>query len=47
MGRGLGAAIVHRFLDVIVFRDPDVIACLADPEEDNRMSWRMFEKAGF
>jgi RimJ/RimL family protein N-acetyltransferase len=31
----------------IVFADPEIHACIADPDTENRASLRAFEKAGF
>jgi RimJ/RimL family protein N-acetyltransferase len=31
----------------VVFADPTTLACWADPNVENRRSWRAFEKAGF
>ena len=45
--RGLGASIVERFVDDLVFAQPSVRACVADPAEGNTASIRAFEKAGF
>ncbi len=47
LGRGLGPEIIRRFTDEVVFADPSVTACIADPELENRRSVRAFEKAGF
>ena len=44
---GLGASVVERFVDDVVFAQPDVRACVADPAEGNTASIRTFEKAGF
>lgn len=43
VGRGLGSEILRTFLrDVVRAR-----ACAASVDEENRRSWRAFEKAGF
>jgi len=47
LGRGLGPEIIRRFTQEVVFRDPSVMACIADPELANTRSVRAFEKAGF
>jgi RimJ/RimL family protein N-acetyltransferase len=47
VGRGLGPRAIRAFLDEIVFRDPAIVACVSDPEAQNRRSVRAFEKAGF
>jgi RimJ/RimL family protein N-acetyltransferase len=44
---GLGASVVERFVDDVVFAQPGVRACVADPAEGNTASIRAFEKAGF
>jgi RimJ/RimL family protein N-acetyltransferase len=31
----------------VVFSDPGIHACIADPDAENRASLRAFEKAGF
>ena len=46
-GKGLGAALLRRFVEEIVFATPSTTHCLADPEVDNAPSIRAFEKAGF
>ena len=47
IGRGLGPQVIRAFVDEIVFADPIVAACVADPDVRNRRSVRAFEKAGF
>lgn len=47
LGRGLGPEIILRFTNDIVFEDPSVKACIADPDVDNTRSVRAFAKAGF
>jgi aminoglycoside 6'-N-acetyltransferase len=47
IGRGLGPSILTEFARGIVFADPRTIAVVATVEEQNRRSWRAFEKAGF
>jgi aminoglycoside 6'-N-acetyltransferase len=46
-GRGLGAQVLRAFVRDVVFADPTVTACVADPDLANRASVRAFEKAGF
>jgi len=46
-GLGLGPAAIREFLKQIVFANPGVSAVIADPEEGNLRSLRVFEKAGF
>ena len=47
IGQGLGPRVIRAFVDRIVFARPEVRACWADPDADNRRSVRAFEKAGF
>jgi RimJ/RimL family protein N-acetyltransferase len=47
IGRGLGSSILTEFARGIVFADPRTIAVVATVEEQNRRSWRAFEKTGF
>jgi aminoglycoside 6'-N-acetyltransferase len=46
-GSGLGPRILEAFVDEIVFASPETQACVAAVDEENRRSWRAFEKAGF
>jgi aminoglycoside 6'-N-acetyltransferase len=46
-GRGIGSEALHRFVRDIVFSDPEIRACIADPDAENLVSLRAFEKAGF
>ena len=46
-GRGFGSEALDRFVRDIVFSDPDIHACIADPDAENHASLRAFEKAGF
>jgi aminoglycoside 6'-N-acetyltransferase len=46
-GRGLGARVLEAFASEVVFASPATHACVAAVDEDNRRSWRAFEKAGF
>jgi GNAT superfamily N-acetyltransferase len=45
--QGLGARLIRQFLESIVFADPRVTTCLIDPETDNAIAIRAYEKAGF
>lgn len=45
--RGLGAAILRRFLRDVVFATMDVVACIVGPDPSNRVAIRAYEKAGF
>jgi len=46
-GRGVGSEALDRFVRDVVFSDPGIHACIADPDAENRASLRVFEKAGF
>ena len=46
-GRGFGSQALRRFVAEIVFSDPGIHACIADPDAENGASLRAFEKAGF
>ncbi len=45
--RGLGPAIIRRFLDEVVFAAMSVVSCIIGPSEDNHAAIRAYEKAGF
>ena len=45
--KGLGTAMVGKFLKEIVFRDPSITSCVIDPKSDNKIAIRSYEKAGF
>ena len=45
--RGLGPAIIQAFLTRVVFADPRITACVIDPETDNAVAIRAYEKLGF
>jgi aminoglycoside 6'-N-acetyltransferase len=47
VGQGLGPRILEEFVRNVVFARPGTHACVAAVEEQNRRSWRAFEKAGF
>ena len=47
IGQGIGPAVLEEFTRLVVFADPETRACIATVEEENRRSWRAFEKAGF
>ena len=47
VGRGLGPEVLRVFAREVVFARPAVDALVAAVDEDNRWSWRAFEKAGF
>jgi aminoglycoside 6'-N-acetyltransferase len=46
-GRGLGPRILEQFARDVVFARPETQALVAAVDEDNRASWRAFDKAGF
>jgi aminoglycoside 6'-N-acetyltransferase len=46
-GRGLGTAILRRFVAEVVLARPETTAVVADPDAANAASLRAFEKAGF
>ena len=46
-GRGLGSKALSQFVSDILFSDPEIHACIADPDVENLASLRAFEKAGF
>ena len=46
-GKGLGTEVLRRFVSDVVFANPDVTACIAEPDVRNAASIRAFEKAGF
>jgi RimJ/RimL family protein N-acetyltransferase len=45
--RGLGPEVVRAFLPRVVFADPRWTTCVLDPEPDNAIAIRAYEKAGF
>jgi RimJ/RimL family protein N-acetyltransferase len=47
IGRGVGSEALDRFVRNVVFSDPGIHACIADPDAENCASLRVFEKAGF
>jgi RimJ/RimL family protein N-acetyltransferase len=46
-GRGFGSEALQLFVGDVVFSDPEIHACIADPDAENLASLRAFEKAGF
>jgi aminoglycoside 6'-N-acetyltransferase len=46
-GQGLGPRVLEQFAREIVFSQTGTHACVAAVDEENRSSWRAFEKAGF
>jgi aminoglycoside 6'-N-acetyltransferase len=47
VGRGLGPEVLRAFARDVVFARPGTRAVVAAVDEENRRSWRAFEKAGF
>jgi hypothetical protein len=45
--RGLGAHLIHTFIQAHVFTHPSVPDCIIDPLPDNRLAIRAYEKVGF
>ena len=45
--QGLGPTLIRQFLERIVFVDPELHTCVIDPEPDNSIAIRAYEKAGF
>ena len=46
-GRGFGSEALRRFVADVVFSNPAIHACIADPDAENVASLRTFGKAGF
>jgi aminoglycoside 6'-N-acetyltransferase len=45
--RGLGAHVLRKFIEEHIFSDPEVAACMIDPDIRNKIAIRAYEKAGF
>lgn len=45
--KGLGSGMIDQFVTEILFADQEVTSCLIDPDPDNRIAIRAYEKAGF
>lgn len=45
--RGLGSRILSKFLKEVVFTRFDVNSCIIDPEPENKIAIRAYEKTGF
>jgi aminoglycoside 6'-N-acetyltransferase len=45
--QGIGTAAIRQFLQVHIFADPTVPACLIDPVPENAAAIRAYEKVGF
>lgn len=47
VGHGVGPVVLRLFADEVVFARGEVHAVVASVDEENRRSWRAFEKAGY
>lgn len=47
MGKGLGNQVIRKFLNDIVFKQPNIIKCFIDPDPSNVRAIRSYEKVGF
>src|SRR5437870_4844585 len=47
VGRGVGTAVIKRFLKEKLFSHPGIDSCIIDPEPDNKRAIRAYEKTGF
>lgn len=47
VGKGLGGAMLKKFLKEVVFTQDDINACIIDPEPKNIRAIKSYEKAGF
>ena len=45
--KGIGPVLINKFLEEIVFRNPDIQSCIIDPEPENTSAIRAYEKIGF
>ena len=45
--RGLGPAVIQKLLRQIIFEEPDITACIIDPEPANTAAIRAYRKTGF
>jgi RimJ/RimL family protein N-acetyltransferase len=45
--RGFGSVYMKKFLREVVFTKPDIISCIIDPEPENKIAIRAYEKTGF
>lgn len=45
--RGFGAVYIRKFLKEIVFLEPGTNSCIVDPDPNNKIAIRAYEKAGF
>lgn len=47
IGKGLGSLMLKKFLNEIVFVNPDITTCIIGPEPANERGIKAYEKAGF
>lgn len=45
--RGIGTAVIRKFIREFVFTRPGIKTCIIDPEPENLRAIRSYEKAGF
>lgn len=45
--QGLGSFAIKKFIQEYVFSQPDVEICIIDPDPENKVAIRAYEKAGF
>jgi aminoglycoside 6'-N-acetyltransferase len=45
--KGLGSAIIRKFVKEIVFVNYDVSCCIIDPDPENKIAVKAYRKAGF
>ncbi len=45
--KGFGNTYIRKFLREIVFPEPGITSCIIDPEPENKIAIRAYEKAGF
>jgi aminoglycoside 6'-N-acetyltransferase len=45
--KGLGSIIIRQFLKEIMFSSKHVAACIADPQVENTIAIKCYQKAGF
>jgi RimJ/RimL family protein N-acetyltransferase len=45
--KGLGEMYFRKFLKEIVFSEPRITSCIVDPDPENKIAIRAYEKAGF
>ena len=47
INKGIGTEVINRFVEDVVFADPDITQCVIDPEATNAAAIRAYTKAGF